>query len=169
MEMSQRANNYARAVFELGISMDDLSAAKEIFETAPELMEALCSPAVERQAKRNVIDRLFPETLRNFLKLLTDNGSAGLFYDIYEAYCRLDRDARGVLSAELIYFTPPTEKQLEGIKRRIAGLWGRPEVDLKLTRDEGLIGGFIIRAGDEELDCSIRGRLAGLSQQLIRR
>ncbi len=169
MEMSQTANNYARAIFELGISIDDLNTAKEIFEAAPELMEALCSPAVKAAAKHNIIDKLFPEALRNFLKLLTDYGSTALFYDIYEAYCELERNARGVLSAELIYSAPPTEQQLEGIKRRLMKIWGRQEVDLKLTRDESLIGGFIIKAGDEEIDYSVRGRLAGLSQKLIRR
>ncbi len=167
--MTQTANNYAKALFELGISAGDLSEVKDIFESCPELGEALRDPSVAAAAKHNVIDRVFPDSTVNFLKLLTDNGRTELIGEIIEAYEMLVSDSEKVLRAELIYCTPPTEEQLEGIKRKIAKLWGGTKTDLKLTRDTDIIGGFIIRSGDEEIDCSIRGRLAGLSQKLIRR
>lgn len=167
--MTQKANNYARAIYELGINSADLGEVRDIFSENPELEEALRDPSVPDGAKHNIIDKIFPKATLNFLKLLSDNGGIGLIYEICDAYEALRAEADGVLKAELIYCTPPTEEQIEGIKRRIAKLWGKSKIDLKLTRDTDIIGGFIIRSGDEEIDHSIRGRLAGLSQKLIRR
>ena len=145
--MTQTANNYAKALFELRISAGDLSEVRDIFESCPELGEALRDPSVAAAAKHNIIDRVFLESTVNFLKLLTDNGSTELIGEIFEAYDKLVSDfQRMCCKAELIYCTPPTEERIEGIKRKISKLWGVTKTDLKLTRDTDIIGGFIIRS-----------------------
>ena len=167
--MTQKADNYAKAIFELGIPKADLTDAKVAFDSTPELMDALCNPSVTKSEKHSVIDKIFPRTTVNFLKVLTDNGSTALFDEIYDRFCCLTADAENMLRAELIYFAPPSDEQLEGIKKKLMKQKGKSKIDLKLTHDAALIGGFIIRCGDEEIDYSVRGRLAGLSQKLIRR
>ncbi len=64
----------------------------------------------------------------------------------------------------LSYVTPPTEEQLQGIKEFIQKKYGGedrdPEDILFETReDPSLGGGFVIRAGNEVFDWSVKGRM----------
>lgn len=168
-DMDQRAINYAKALFSLDVPEQDLSAAKDIICKNPELAEALRDPSVKRTAKHNIIDRIFPVSVRNFLKLLIDNGSSGLISEIHEHYMKIKAESDGKMSAELVYCDAPSEAQLESIKAKLLKQYGKKSIELKLTCDKSLIGGFIIKTADEEIDRSIKGRLTELSQKLIRR
>jgi len=42
-------------------------------------------------------------------------------------------------------------------------------VELTLTEDKSLVGGFVLRAGDREYDWSLIGRYKKLKQKLTRR
>ena len=57
-----------RVLFELSPKAESVKASRELFESCDELKDALASPAVEIKEKEKVIDRLFPEDMRNFLK-----------------------------------------------------------------------------------------------------
>lgn len=169
MQMTQTAINYAKAISELGITGQDITEAKEIFEGTPELMEALVNPAVHVSSKRAIIDRVFPKAVRNLIKLLCDNGSVTLFYEICEAFAELEEKASDKLRAELIYASAPTEAQLRRIKEKLLRDYGKKEIILTLTEDKSLISGFIIKVGDEEINHSVKGHMQELSQKLIRR
>lgn len=168
-KMNQKAINYAKAIFELNIPESDLMETREILEENPELMEALYSPAVRAESKHNIIDKIFPKTVLNFLKVLTDNGSIKLLFDICEYYSVLKDESDNRMSAELIFCDPPNDKQIELIKEKLLKQYGKSEIDLTLTCDKSLIGGFIIKTADNEIDRSIKGRLTELSQKFIRR
>ena len=43
------------------------------------------------------------------------------------------------------------------------------KVELTLTEDKSLVGGFVLRAGDREYDWSLIGRYKKLKQKLTRR
>lgn len=167
--MTQTAINYAKAIFELGIDEKDIKTAREIFEGTPELMEAFTNPSVKISSKKAVADRVFPESVKNLIKLLCDNGSAALFFEICEAFSDLKKREQGELVGELIYYTAPTDVQLNGIKEKLLKDYGKKKIKLTLTEDKSLIGGFIIKVGDEEIDHSVRGHIQGLSRRLIRR
>lgn len=71
--------------------------------------------------------------------------------------------------AELIYVDAPTEAQLSGIRKKLISRYGAEDISIKLTEDKSIIGGFIIRCCDEEIDYSIKKRIDSLQQKLIRR
>lgn len=167
--MTQTAINYAKALFELGIPEPDMHEARSIIEDNAELYDVLCNPSVNKDAKHRIIEKIFPSTVRNFLKLLCDNQNAHQVIDIIDCYEKLVTDADGSMSAELIYCDAPSDSQLNGIKEKLAKKYGKSSLDLTLTEDKSLIGGFKIIAGDEEIDYSIKGRIEQLSQKLIRR
>lgn len=167
--MTQTAINYAKALFELNIPEPDLKETDVILRDNAELLEVLCNPAVKANAKHNIIDKIFPKSTVNYLKLLSDNGSVPLVFEIFEHYKALAAGAVGRMEAELIFCDEPSEEQLRGIREKLLKRYGKKEIDLKLTRDKSILGGFIIKVGGEEIDYSIRGRIEGLSQRLIRR
>lgn len=167
--MTQTAINYARAVYELNIPEQDIYEAGELISENSELFEVLCSPVIAKTAKHNIIDKIFPGSVRSFLKVLCDHGAARQLPEIVDCYKALIAEKNKIMSAELVYVDMPTQAQLDEIRRRLMQKYDKETVNITLTEDRSIIGGFIIRCNDEEIDYSIKGRIGKLSQKLIRR
>ena len=71
-----------RVLFELSPKAESVKASRELFESCDELKDALASPAVEIKEKEKVIDRLFPEDMRSFLKVMCQWGHMDKIGDI---------------------------------------------------------------------------------------
>ena len=48
----------------------------------------------------------------------------------------------------------------------LCGRYGAVKAKIQVCRDESLLGGFILRVGNDEYDWSIKGRLDSLKQKL---
>lgn len=68
----------------------------------------------------------------------------------------------------LYYMTEPTKAQLRNIEQGLCKKLGCQQLQLTLEEDHSLIGGFVIRIGDLEIDQSILGSVNGLKQKLTR-
>ena len=80
-----------------------------------------------------------------------------------------EKEQKGILKAELLYVTCPTEAQEDKMKEFLRNQFSASEVELTLTEDKNLVGGFVLRAGDREYDWSLIGRYKKLKQKLTRR
>lgn len=165
--MTQTANNYGVVLYELGIKKEAVEETKRIFSLTPELSKVLGSPIVSIKEKHKLVDSIFPEEVRSFLKVLCDYGSVSELADIFSAYRTCYDENNGILRATLSYVTPPTDAQLAQMKEHLAKEYGKKEVQIELTRQPDLIGGFVIRVKDREEDWSMKGRLNKLKQELI--
>ena len=82
---------------------------------------------------------------------------------------RIFPQQKGILKAELLYVTRPAEEQENKMKEFLRSQFSAREVELTLTEDKSLVGGFVLRAGDREYDWSLIGRYKKLKQKLTRR
>ena len=108
------------------------------------------------------------ETSINYAKALYGLSVPG------EAICETGRIFKntpeiGILKAELLYVTRPAEEQENKMKEFLRSQFSAREVELTLTEDKSLVGGFVLRAGDREYDWSLIGRYKKLKQKLTRR
>lgn len=164
--MKRESDSYARALFDMGIEKKRIEESWNLYKETPELKKALSNPSVTKEEKHKVIDLLFPEPMRNFLKVLCDNGKIDLFKKIYESYEKMDMDSKNVLTAEMIYVTEPSTEQIADIKRKLVLKYNKDSVKLEMKQDASLVGGFILRVDDQEYDYSVNGRLARLYKKL---
>lgn len=167
--MTETSINYAKALYELSVPEEAIGETKQIIESAPEVKAALGNPLVSLKEKEQVIDRIFPDEMRNFLKVTCKYKKTDCIEEILEAYGDYSRKQKGVLEAVLTYVTKPQETQAEQMKEFLRREFGAKEVKLAMKEDKSLIGGFILSAGDREFDWSLRGRYAKLKQKLTRR
>lgn len=165
--MTQTANNYGTVLYELGVAGEVVAETERIFSLTSELSKSLGSPIVSAKEKHKLIDSIFPQEVRNFLKVLCDNGSVGELADIFSSYHTCYDAHNGILRATLSYVTPPTESQLAQMKEHLKKEYGKNEVQIELIEQPDLIGGFVIRVKDREEDWSMKGRLNKLKQELI--
>jgi F-type H+-transporting ATPase subunit delta len=163
------ASSYAKALYELQIPETDIYEAKRIFDENPTLGEVLANPVIGREDKERVIDKIFPESVRSFVKVACSHQSIAYMGQIFDAYRDYSDKQSQTLRAELRYVSLPDEKQLEGIKAFLCKKHNARDVKIEMTEDKTLIGGFVIAAEGKEYDRSVKGRLEALHRQLIRR
>ena len=160
---------YAAALYELGADKNDIDRARDMLGQTPQLRRVLDCPVTDLKQKLACVDRIFPESLHAFMKVVCTHNRTALLEDIFEAWEDYSRRMRGILKAQLYCVTPPESGQLEGIRRRLCRKFNVKDVQIDIHRDPSLIGGFIIEAGGCVMDYSIRGRFAQLEQKLTRR
>ena len=167
--MTVTAVNYAKALNELSVSGESIQDTREIFREVRELTESLENPLVPFETKSRIIDRVIPEEMRNFIKVVCRHHKIELLEEIFSDYDALCREQAGILHAVMWYVTPPQDAQLNGIKAFLCREFQAQEAEIEMKEDKSLIGGFILQAGGREYDWSLRGRYRKLEQKLTRR
>ncbi len=121
---------------------------------------------ITKKEKENVVDKLFSDDLKSFLKIVCDNDDIDCFDEAVEYYDELKRKTDKIIKAEFDYVTMPKDEQLERIKQYLMKQYQADEVDLTLKEDKDLIGGFMLKVGDHVYDNSLSGKMRKLQQKL---
>lgn len=164
--MISTALEYAKRLRELNIPGDIVGQTGDIFKAVPQVKLDFESPAVALSAKHNVIEKVFPLQIRDFLKVLCDNGDIYLWDDICTAYRELSPEKKGEFVVTLSYVTEPTKEQLQNIRDFVQKKYQRDDMVFETKEDPALGGGFIIRAGNEVYDWSTNGRMKQFADKL---
>jgi F-type H+-transporting ATPase subunit delta len=107
----------------------------------------------------------FPVDARNFVRVLIANDRLALLPEIHQQFVELKNELEGVVEAEIRTAFPLDNAQINGIVADIARRLKR-RVQPRVTVDKELIGGVRITAGDEVIDCSVRGKLEEMAAAL---
>ena len=86
IRLTKTAAKYAADLRGMQIPRDIILKARDVFETVPLVEQELSDPDVALFMKHTVIDKIFPSEIRNFLKILCDNGDMGEIESIFDAY-----------------------------------------------------------------------------------
>ncbi|CVI68641.1 ATP synthase subunit delta [Clostridiales bacterium CHKCI001] len=164
--MSQISHNYAHVLYELHVSKEAITFTTEVLSLNPILLDVLKNPTIPCTQKYNVIDRIFPKELQNFLKVLCFHHSAALLPEILDDYISYSHEQEGILDAVLTYTIKPDPTTTNRIKEALKTKYQKQDVNLTMQEDPALLGGFLINADGQELDYSMRGRLKQLQQKL---
>ena len=88
-------------------------------------------------------------------------------FRIRRGYDRLWEDHNRLLPVEVTSAVELDEQTVRGIGDRIAEQTGR-KVELSATVEPDILGGIVVRVGNQVLDASIRNRLDTLRKQVVR-
>jgi F-type H+-transporting ATPase subunit delta len=171
------ARPYARAVFQVARDAGRLAEWSEALAFASqiassdEIEQFNGDPRVGREQLLALINDLggdrFDDQVRNFLKVLMNYDRLELLPEISAQYEFYRREAEARLRVQVSSAMPMSEEESGRLAERLKARFGR-EIDLDVDVDESLIGGAVIRAGDQVIDGSVRGRLEQLGRQLAR-
>ena len=136
----------------------------------PELRTALRNPQLEPRTKIAVLDDLVggsDDLLRNFLRLTAEKGRIGQIEEIAREFDRLMAREERRLDVELTTARELSDADARELLQQIEQASGR-KIEATRGVDPSLIGGFVLQAGSMRVDASVRGRLEGLRQELVR-
>lgn len=160
------AVRYAQVLYELKIPKEAIQKTREILEEVPQLYDVFVNPTISAEKKANVIDRVFPQEIRNFLKVACKYERMDLILEIFDAYDRYCAEQDQVLHAVLTCVERPSDEQLKNMEAFLCKKYEANEARIEIQTDCGLLGGFILRTGSDEYDWSLKGRLDRLGQKL---
>ena len=173
----QLARKYSTAIFEIAQENQKLeeygkelsAVCKDLF-SVPGAREFFQNPQIQPKAKKELLTKLFAdelsEVIYHFLLLLVDKRRIALLEAIEQEYRALSNKARGIVIADVTTAQEMTAGQQEKLAAKLVSVTGK-KVELRMHRDEKLIGGVVVRIGDKRIDGSVQGRLAALSKELM--
>jgi F-type H+-transporting ATPase subunit delta len=175
--MEEIASVYARSLFEVAQENDKLDEIKEQLgqfademDSNRELQVFFFSPYFSTQEKTDglhrAVDGADPIFL-NFLELLLENHRMPAIFRIRRNYDRLWESHNRLLPVEVTSAVELDEETVRQIGDRIAEQTGR-KVELSANVQPDILGGIVVRVGNQVLDASIRNRLETLRKQVVR-
>ncbi|MCL7986338.1 ATP synthase F1 subunit delta [Sphingobacterium sp. lm-10] len=169
------ASRYAKSLIDLSKEQGNLDAVKNdmeqfiaIVKESSELAAVLKNPIIKQDKKRSILSALFDgkvePSVMSFFHMLVAKGRAGILNDVAIEFLREYRVEKGIVQATVTSAVPLSEENLSLLKTQIASEIKAKEVVLNNKVDKALIGGFVIKVGDRQVDVSIAGRLNKLEK-----
>jgi len=149
---------------------EDLADFAAAVRDVPELRSALRNPQLESRTKIAVLDEIIGDSdklLRNFLRLVAEKGRIGSIEEIAREFDRLMAREERRLNVELTTARELSDAEARDLLQQIEQASGR-KIEATRRVEPSLIGGFVLQAGSMRVDASVRGRLQGLRQELVR-
>ncbi len=175
--MSAVAKRYAVALIATAREEGKLDAVASDMDRLADLLEAseafrsfVQHPLISQVDQRTSLENLFkrgsqPLTM-NLLYLLVERERLSVLSDIVEQARVLVREEKGILPVEVISAEPFLKRQEEELIQKLSARTGKT-IDLTVTVDESLLGGFRLRMGDLVEDYSIVTKLETFKQNVI--
>ncbi len=170
------ANRYAKSLLDLAIEKKavdavykDMADFAESCEASQDLVLAMKSPIIKHTDKLAILTKLFKKSFNPIsfaiFEIITNKNRERVLPAIAKQFIGLYADYKGIQKAEVTSSTPLTAAQKSHFAEIVKKHTGK-EVELVEKVDPSLIGGFILRVGDKQIDDSIRRKLNDLKVSL---
>jgi F-type H+-transporting ATPase subunit delta len=178
------ARPYAQALFELAHAATELAEWSAALDTARafladgQVVAYLGDPAFSNARRLEFLTGMFAQGNAaklngedqqgvNFLKLLLENGRVAVLPEIAEHFEALKAKVENIVEVMVTAAVAISEDQQKQLAAALRERLGR-EINLATEINADLIGGAVIKAGDVVIDGSLRARLDGLANALIK-
>ncbi len=175
--MEEIASVYARSLFEVAQEQDKLSEVHEqlgefadVLASDRELQVFFFSPYFSTPEKKDGLEKAVTdaeEILINFLGLLIDKHRMPILFRARREFDELWREENKLLPVQVTSAFELDEEIVQRIGDRIQEQTGRT-VELSSEVQPDILGGIVVRVGNQVLDASIRSRLESLRKQVAR-
>lgn len=171
-EFATLARPYAQAIFGLAKASGefdqwfaDLNFLTTVVQDST-MKSVIANPRVDKAMVTRIIldicDTQVSNTAKNLVRLLMDNDKLRVLPQIATQYEKLQAEHQGYAKVEIISAYPVNPLQQAEIETALQRRLGK-SVEINISIDASLMGGWLIRTGDQVIDLSVRGRL----QQLV--
>jgi F-type H+-transporting ATPase subunit delta len=175
--LKSASHQYANALADIALAqgaaepaLKQLADFGAAYAESAELRNFLASPAVDRDAKHGVIEKLVArmgasKIIRNFVFLVVDHGRAHILPEIVSAFQEVVRQRQGIAEAEISTAIELNAAQKAEFAFTLERLTGK-RVEAKYSLEPALLGGAVVRIGDAIYDGSLRHRLDEMRARL---
>ena len=168
---------YGDASFSLALENDKLDTIweevrmiRQILSENPTFVKTICHPEITKQDQIKLLDDAFKgkvsDEVMGFFHVLADKKRLKELDAVLEYF---DRSAKEYKKIGVVYVTVPmelTKAQQDKIRERILEVSSYETLEMHVETDASLLGGMVIRIGDEILDNSIRSKMEHMARKI---
>ncbi|SRR5258706_6029696 len=167
---------YARALLEMaqaeGVTArveEEMFRLRELLKANPALLEFLKDPNIKREGKRQALAELFQGRVHplvlNTLLTVSDSDRSNRLQHIIEEFIALAAASRQKVSGEIITAVKLDDATLAKLVAELNRVTGQ-NVQLFQKIDPAILGGAIIKVGEQIIDGSLRRKLDQIKEKL---
>jgi F-type H+-transporting ATPase subunit delta len=174
MRNSRLASRYAKSLIGLSVERKELEAVYAdmklvagVCSENKDLSVLLKSPIVKTDKKVKILEQIFAgklaATSHAFIKIITEKKREQYLQNIAQAFIEQYKEHKNIITANV----KTTFKLDEKLKTSILELvksGTNSQVELNEEIDKNIVGGFILRIGDKQVDASIQNKLHNLKK-----
>jgi F-type H+-transporting ATPase subunit delta len=174
MIASKITHRYAKALLDLAITenhldicLSDIKLIENVCNENAELVLLLKSPIINTDKKLSTINEIFDKNLSKvtslFIQIIVSKKREALIPLIAKNFISLHKTYNKVTTAKVITASPLDKKLREEVSNYIKS---KTDFDVELVEeiDEAIIGGAIIKMGDQQLDGSVKRNIKELKK-----
>lgn len=167
--MTEVANTYGQALYSLAEEenlteeiLGQITTLKNIFEAESSFQQLLCSPAIPKAERCQVLDeclrtQVHPYVL-NYLKILTENGYARHFPGCCQVFRQQYNRANHIMPVTVATRFPLSDDLRQKLLDRLSEVTGKT-IELECRTDPECLGGIRLDFDGMQLDGTVRHRL----------
>jgi F-type H+-transporting ATPase subunit delta len=125
-------------------------------------------PSAKKKALEQLLSQQIQPSLLNLLKVLADRHRLTAFDSVLGRYLELYRESRNISLANVRSAQALTDTQKAALTTKVQSMVGSGSVEIDLTIDPSLIGGFVINVGSQVIDASLSGQVRRLGLALAK-
>lgn len=170
------AVQYANALLQLTNVQGDaetvftnLDTVSKVFQSDPELSVLFKHPAITAPEKKRFLKEFsgnLDELSARLLQILCERRKMQLLPLIIEEFRDMLRAKHNIVSGTLVSAEKISDDAVNGIIQKLKDRLGK-RVELVVEVDRSLIGGYVLRVGDQVIDGSLKGRLQTIEKALL--
>lgn len=176
MNESRVAYPYAKSLYlltqELGNTEElvkDMELVSAVCKENPALAQLFKSPIVPHDKKKSIMDTIFKGRVSSLTfdiyALLKKKNREAYFAEIAKQFVLIYKAANNIISAQITSASPLTDKLREDFKLLIAKKFNSEKVEVEELINPEIVGGYILKVGDRQIDHSIIGKIATLKNK----
>ena len=175
MSEARIASRYAKSLIELAVERKcldkvviDMQSFEDICQSNHELVLMLKNPIISHFKKLDILKQIFAGKINDLtmsiFEILTKKNREMYLPEVAVAFKKQYYVLKGIVESSITTVTPMTaamRKDVNAIIKKIT----KSDVELTEHIDAKLIGGFILRIGDKQIDDSVSSKLRDLRLQ----
>jgi F-type H+-transporting ATPase subunit delta len=175
MASTRAAIRYAKAILDLANSKDvaeavnnDMKSIAQAIETNLELSTFIQNPTTKVEVKQSALLEVFANVngvTKGLFNLLFENKRFEILEGIALEYKKLFDESNGVEVAKVTTAIPMDADLEAKVLAKVATLSDK-KITIENIVDPSIIGGFILRIGDQQYNASVANRLQVLKREL---
>lgn len=175
MTESRVAHRYAKSLLDLALEkgqlepvMEDMRLVLDAIRGTHELSVLLKSPVVKTDKKQEILKAIFGGKIgvitTEFLDIITRKRREGELEGIAEAFVTQYKKHKQILTAVITTASGLDEKLRAQVMEVVKQSAGGKAIELVEKTDKALIGGFVLRVGDKQVDSSVLRQIRNLER-----
>lgn len=175
MLTSKVAKRYAQGLLDFSnevgqteVIFSEMKDVVKIMTESKDLNRFFQTPFIDFKKKTAVASEIFKSfspISQNLIKLVIKQGRETHLKDIAQAFINKVEDIKGIQRITLTTATQLSQKNVDDILKSTSLVNASNAFDLRININPEILGGYILRVGDQQVDASVKTKLSQIKKE----